>query len=91
MPRVLDGRAGVYNRVGLLGGLGAPVNNCQQFRKQPSWGARVVVCFPDALNGPPIPWVPPHVLLSPIPLLSELESLWKREGPGGFDYVHPRF
>jgi len=36
MPRVPDGRAGVYNRAGLLGGLGAPVNNCQQCRKQPS-------------------------------------------------------
>jgi len=40
MPRVPDGRAGVYNRAGLLGGLGAPVNNHQQCRKQPSWGAR---------------------------------------------------
>ena len=30
---------GQIGRAGLLGGLGAPVNNCQQCRKQPSWGA----------------------------------------------------
>jgi hypothetical protein len=30
----------VINRVGLLGPLGAPVNNHQQSRKQPSWGVR---------------------------------------------------
>ena len=40
MPRVPDGRAGVYNRAGLLGGLGPPVNNHQQHRKQPFRGAR---------------------------------------------------
>jgi hypothetical protein len=33
------GGAGVCNRAGLLGTLGAPVNNHQQCRKQPSWGA----------------------------------------------------
>ena len=41
----------------------------------------VVVRFPDALNGPPPPQIPPCV--SPIPPSSELEpptSLWKGEG-----------
>ena len=34
MPRVPDGRAGVCNRVGLLGGgLGAPVNRYKQCQK----------------------------------------------------------
>ena len=40
LPRVPDRRAGQIDRVGLLGRLGAPVNNCQQCREQPSWGAR---------------------------------------------------
>ena len=35
--RVPDERAGWYSRVGLLGGLGASVNKCQQW-KQHSWG-----------------------------------------------------
>ena len=42
LPRVPDGRVGSnrqIDRAGLLGGLGAPVNKCQQCRKQPSWGA----------------------------------------------------
>ena len=34
------GGQGQIDRAGLLGGLGAPVNNYQQCRKQPSWGAR---------------------------------------------------
>ena len=38
LPRVLDERVGWYSRVGLLGGLGASVNKCQQCRKQHSWG-----------------------------------------------------
>ena len=33
------GGQGQIGRAGLLGRLGAPVNNCQQCRKQPSWGA----------------------------------------------------
>ena len=42
MPRVLDGRVG-SSRVGLLGGLGMLVNNCQQCRKQPSRGAHLLL------------------------------------------------
>ena len=38
LPRVPDERVGWYSRVGLLGGLGASVNKCQQCRKQHSWG-----------------------------------------------------
>ena len=34
------GGQGQIDRVGLLGRLGAPVNKCQQCRKQPSWGVR---------------------------------------------------
>ena len=34
------GGRGQIGRAGLLGGLGAPVNNHQQCRKQHSWGAR---------------------------------------------------
>jgi len=39
LPRVPDGGAGSCIRVGLLGGLGASINNCQQCRKQHSWRA----------------------------------------------------
>ena len=49
--------------------------------------------FGDAPDGPPIPWVPPRVLLSPIPPLSELEpptSLLKGEGRARFNSVRPR-
>ena len=38
--RVPDGRAGLWSRAGLLGGLGASINKCQQCRKQHSWGAQ---------------------------------------------------
>ena len=38
LPRVPDERAGWYSRAGLLGGLGASVNKCQQYRKQHSVG-----------------------------------------------------
>jgi len=34
------GEWGQIDRAGLLGRLVAPVNNHQQCRKQPSWGAR---------------------------------------------------
>ena len=37
------GGQGQIGRVGLLSGLGAPVNNCQQCRKQPSWGAHLLL------------------------------------------------
>jgi len=49
--------------------------------------------FVDTPDGPPIPWVPSHVPLSPIPASSGLElptSLLKGEGHVGFDSVHPR-
>jgi hypothetical protein len=36
--RVPDEWVGLCHRVGLLGGLGASVNNHQQCRKQHSWG-----------------------------------------------------
>jgi len=53
----------------------------------------IVVRFCDAQDGPPIPWVPPRALPSPIPPSRELEpptSLWKGEGRVEFDSVHPR-
>jgi hypothetical protein len=41
LPRVPDGRAGSNRWGGAAGWVGdAPVNNCQQCRKQPSQGAR---------------------------------------------------
>ena len=53
---------------------------------------KIVVRFGDAPDGPPIPWVPPHIPLSPVPPLSELElptSLLKGERQVGFDSVRP--
>lgn len=53
---------------------------------------KIVVRFGDAPDGPPIPWVPPHVPLSPVPPSSKLEpptSLLKGERWVGFDSVHP--
>jgi len=52
----------------------------------------IMVHFVDAPDGPPIPWVPPRVPLSPIPpssMLDPLTSLLKGEGHVGFDSVCP--
>ena len=50
---------GQIGKVGLLGGLGAPVNNCQQCRKQPSWGAcSIQLLHPFAhLSGGRMGWI----------------------------------
>jgi len=43
LPRVPDERAGLCSRAGLLGGFGASINECQQCRKQHSWGAHLLL------------------------------------------------
>ena len=49
MPRVLDGRVGLYNRAGLLSRVGVLINTCKQCQKW--WLAQVVHSLLGSLGG----------------------------------------